>query len=105
MSSTDPLTSAQYWDYSFEEIGTFDIPAFVDAIIAARVGACNKVTLIPHSDSVNASLIAAKSTTGLSNKVNGITGMGPCIQLDLDTLFLPFKDTASITAVYNFMAE
>jgi len=105
LSSTDPLTSDQYWDYSFEEIGTDDIPAFVDAIIAARVGACNKVTLIPHSDSVNASLIAASRITGLNNKVGGITGLGPCVQLDLDTLFLPFKDTASIKAVYDFMAE
>lgn len=33
LSATDPLTKDQYWDYTFVEIGTEDIPAMLDKII------------------------------------------------------------------------
>ena len=86
---TDPLQETQYWDYSFENIGKEDIPAYVDAIIAARAGACNKVTLVPHSTGVNAALVAATQVEGLNTKVGAVSGLAPCFKIGLSQFFMP----------------
>lgn len=40
----DALLRGDYWQYSFEEIGTEDLPAMIDQIIATRpVNGCQKV--------------------------------------------------------------
>lgn len=105
LSPDDELTRDQYWDYSYEEIGIDEIPAFADAIIAARPGNCNKVTVVPHSSAVNSAIIAAAQVPGLSTKVGSVVGLAPCLQLNLDNLFVPLRDLASIEAVYSFLAS
>lgn len=75
----DPVQNGQYWDYSFHNEGLEDVPAFVDSIIAARPGACNKVTIVAHSTAVNSSLVAASRIPKLADKVGMITGLGPCL--------------------------
>lgn len=73
--------------------------------MAARPSpACTKVAVVPHSDAVNATLVAAERVSGLADKVSIVRGLAPCIELDLDTFFIPgAKDEESIAAIYGVL--
>ena len=105
LSLLDPIQKAEYWNYTFHEIGTEDIPAMVDKIIAERPGNCAKVTLIPHSSGVNAAMVAALKVPGLADKVGHVNAMGPCINVNIDEWFLEMRDTESIKMVYELLAS
>lgn len=104
-----PDQEAQYWNYSFEEIGTDDIPALVNGVIANRVGAgkCNKVSLLAHSSGLSAALVAGiKGGTGLTDRVGQINGVAPCIKLNLSKFVLPdVRDLTSVQAFYDILGR
>ena len=77
----------------------------MDAIVAARPSpACTKVALVPHSDAVNAALVAAERVSGLGDKVSIVRGLAPCIELDLDDFFITgAKDETSIQTIYDVL--
>lgn len=101
----DPLQVAQYYDYSYHEIGMDDVPVFVDTIIAARPLACNKVTLVPHSTAVNAAVVAASRIPSLGAKVGSIVGLAPCLRVNASEMFINLNDKPSFSAIYNFMMD
>lgn len=67
-----PDQKKEFWDYSFEEIGSDDIPALVDTVIANRFGPtnCNKVTLLAHSSGLSASLVASLKMPRFADKID-----------------------------------
>lgn len=98
---TDPLQDQQYHDYSFHEVGKEDLTAFVDTIIAARPGTCEKVQIITHSTGANAALVAASDPViNWAEKVASIVTVGPCLFQDLNNFWLPVKDIPSVIAFY-----
>lgn len=105
LSADDPLTAAEYWAYSYEEIGMYDLPAFIDTIIQERKGKCDKVTIVAHSTAVNSALVLASKEPAISNKVAGILGVGPCLNVNVDDWFFAERDISSVQAIYNFMAQ
>lgn len=50
-----PDDDANFWDYSFEEFGKFDIPAAVDYILNLKNEKGKKVTLISFSEGTTSS--------------------------------------------------
>jgi hypothetical protein len=76
------------------------VPAYIDAIIAARPSACNKVTLVPHSTAVNAVLVAAAGTPLLSEKVDLIAAVAPCLEVNTDNFWYPAGDIISADMLY-----
>ena len=78
----------------------------VDAIIATRVGTCEKVQVITHGTGGNATLVAASDPTlNFAQKVGKIVAMAPCIVVNIDEFWLPVRDLASIDAFYASLAE
>ena len=56
------LDPANYWEFSYEDIGNEDIVSMVDRIIAERNSpsdGCSKITIVTHSTGANAVLVAA----------------------------------------------
>lgn len=105
MNWRDPLTSSAFWDYTFDNIGKEDVPAFIDAVIANRTGDCNKVQLLTHSSGANSALVAAINAASFSEKVSGITSLAPCLCLDLLEFWNPYEDPASINALFQFLLD
>ena len=84
------LGASSFWDFTFEQIGTEDIPAFVDKIIDVRLNTgagCDKVTLVPHGSAVNAALVAALRVPEIAGKVERITALAPCLQINTKEFF------------------
>lgn len=99
----DPMTEAQFWDYSFEDIGMEDFSTMIDAIIAHRWDYCNKVTLVTHSTGANAALVLAASDPLFSERVERIVTLAPCLLTNLDKFWLPLKDIESVEIFYSYM--
>ena len=100
----DPLTAAAFWDFSYEEVGMDDVSTFVDAIVAARPGACSKVTVVPHSTAVNSVLVAAASMPNLREKVGSIVAVAPCLQVSLSDFWLDTQDITSTNTLYDLLS-
>ena len=66
-----------YWSYSFEEIGLFDIPAMVD-VVTENTHTCKRVALAGHSSGANATLITAMQP-GMQNKISRVVNLAPCL--------------------------
>ena len=103
LGKDDPVTGSQYWDYSFQKIGEEDVPAYVDAIVAARGGAdCSKVTIVPHSTAVDATMVAALTNGFLADKVDQVASVGPCFKLG-QNYWIAGRDFTTIEAYKTFL--
>ncbi len=59
-NSPADVQRVDFWDYSFQEIGEYDVPAMVDEIIRVRSEtSCDKVTVIAHGSGANSAVVAA----------------------------------------------
>ena len=78
----------------------------VDAIVAHRVGTCEKVQIITHGTGGSAALVAASDPDLiLADKVGQIVTVAPCMVVNIDEFWLPVRDLASIDAFYASLAE
>ena len=91
---SNPAEKAEYWDYSYEEIGNEDVNSMLDKIIEERIDrSCNKVTLVTHSTGANSSLSSASLNPDLwSSKVSKLINLAPCLKMDLNNFWLPLQD-------------
>ena len=90
-----------YWNYSFEEMGFYDIPAMVDTIRDNRLGSCSRVAVVGHSSGANATLVAALNPA-LSDKVSRIVNMAPCLNVNFDEFWMDQRDIASVSMLYSY---
>ena len=97
----DKAVDDSFWDYSFEEIGMFDIPAMVDTVRANRPMSCSRVALVGHSSGANATLVSALDPT-MSDKVSRIVNLAPCLQINYDNFWMDQRDIASVSMLYNY---
>ena len=105
-NSSSATIRARYWNFSFEDIGERDLPAMIDAIIAARSSyACDKVSILAHSSGANQALVAALRAPQFASKVDRITSVAPCLQIEQDNFFLPLKDEISVQMFYSLFEE
>jgi len=100
----DAITGAAYWDYTYENIGLEDVSAFVNTIVTARPGACNKVTLVPHSTAVNSALVAAARIPFLSDTVGTIAAVAPCLKVNINEYWLNEQDMETTDMLYSIIS-
>ena len=100
--SENPELRNNYWSFSFEDIGEEDLPAMIDTIIEARsTYACDKVSVMAHGSGANQALIAALRSPRFADKVDRITTVAPCLQIEQNNFFLPLKDEISVQMFYS----
>ena len=78
LATADGLAS--YFDYNTESVGTEDIEAFVDLILADSTQSCTKTQIVTHglgAGEVFAGLAEDAST--LPGKVSAVTNLAPCM--------------------------
>lgn len=78
--SLNPNTDSRFWDFSFDEMGEFDLPAVVDFCL--QVSQQAKLTYVGHSQG-STQLIAALSTESgrqaLGGKISHFVGLAPAV--------------------------
>lgn len=78
--SLNPNTDSRFWDFSFDEMGEFDLPAVVDFCL--QVSQQAKLTYVGHSQG-STQLIAALSTESgrqaLGGKIGHFVGLAPAV--------------------------
>ena len=87
---------AQFWDWTFEDVGREDVPRLAEFIIDERKDdTCAKVTVVTHSTGVSEVITAALSDTTFSSRVDRVVALAPCTFLNLNNFELPIGDRPS----------
>ncbi|XP_055327362.1 uncharacterized protein LOC129580729 [Paramacrobiotus metropolitanus] len=72
---TYPITSKEFWDFSFDEMAQYDLPAIINEAI--RVSGQDKVVYIGHSQGTLIGFAKFSSDHSLARKVKLFIAMGP----------------------------
>lgn len=75
----NPDKDTKFWNYSFNEIGYYDYPAFVDYII--RRTKRNKINVIGHSQGNTAFYVMAATRPEYNDKINILISLAPIAYL------------------------
>lgn len=76
----DAQTEKSYWDFSFEEISKYDVPAAINLIQSQRGESSKKVSIIGYSQGTTISLTAlSHKELDLAKKVNFFVALAPAI--------------------------
>jgi pimeloyl-ACP methyl ester carboxylesterase len=75
-------TSEEFWDYSWQEMGAYDVPSFVDTVI--EVTGVNQVTIIGHSQGTTQTFAALSDIPTLQNKVKQFIALAPVLFMERD---------------------
>ncbi|KAL1425245.1 hypothetical protein MTO96_019396 [Rhipicephalus appendiculatus] len=96
LSKDDP----EYWKFSFDEIGRYDMPAVVDLMLNAT--GASKMTILCMSQGCAASLVFLSTRTEYNDKVDLVVAYGPVSNISHlkppFSLFLPFTPTIAAFA-------
>ncbi|XP_077492651.1 lipase lipl-1-like isoform X2 [Amblyomma americanum] len=65
----------RYWQWSFDEIGRWDIPAFIDLVL--NVTGVDKLPLLVYSQGFTSSLVLLSTRPEYNDKVDILLGYGP----------------------------
>lgn len=100
------LTDAAYWDWSFNEMGQYDLTAMTQGILEARSGdTCAKVSVITHGSAVTQTAKASLVDPLTSDRVDRVVSVAPCFFLDMNTYDLPIGDAPSAQYFFSLLAE
>ena len=76
---------ADYWNFTFDEIGREDLNSMIDKIIATRnlpTDGCSKVTVVAHDSGASQILVAAQDPAlGIASKVDKIITVASCLSI------------------------
>jgi len=77
----NPDSNSEFWDFSYIELGKYDIPAMIDYVLL--VSKAEKLTFFGHSQGTMQIFFASIYLNEyLSQRVNGIIALGPAAKLD-----------------------
>ncbi|XP_023318335.1 lipase 3-like [Trichogramma pretiosum] len=86
-------SNSEYWNFSFHEMGMFDIPSMIDYILFKS--SYNKLYYIGHGQAVSAFLVMASMKPAYNNKVARMFALAPIAFCD--DMFSPvFRGIASL---------
>ncbi|CAH0715828.1 unnamed protein product, partial [Brenthis ino] len=77
--SLNPDVDAKFWDFSFNEIGYYDLPAFIDKILN-ETGATN-ISAIAHSQGTTAFFVLGSTKPEYNIKINVMIALSPICYL------------------------
>ncbi|CAH0547938.1 unnamed protein product [Brassicogethes aeneus] len=101
----DPDRNASYWDFSWHEIGKYDLPAVIDKIIE-KTGS-KQVTYIGHSQGGTIVFVTASERPEYKKKLSKVIVMAPAVYLNhfnntvLKDLVKDFKTIYSVYLSVN----
>lgn len=70
-------TSKEYWNFSFQEMAEFDVPAFYKKVLS--VSGTNQITLIGHSQGATQSFAALSSLPEIDAKTERFVALAPVL--------------------------
>ena len=74
------ISQEDYWNFTLHEIGTYDIPAMVQAILGTRaleMAPCYKVQMLTHS--VGAAQAHITLVEGAESEISNLINIAPCL--------------------------
>ena len=72
----------EFWDFDFEEMGLYDVPAFIDFILG-KTGQAELAAYIGHSEGTTQFFIGSSmNVTYFKEKVNLFVAFAPIVRLD-----------------------
>ncbi|CAH0715863.1 unnamed protein product, partial [Brenthis ino] len=77
--SLNPDVDAKFWDFSFNEIGYYDLPAFIDKILN-ETGA-SSISAIAHSQGTTAFFVLGSTKPEYNIKINVMIALAPVCYL------------------------
>lgn len=81
----DPNNSPEYWNFSFHEIGKYDLPANID--FALKTINQTKIHYVGHSQGCTVFFVMVTDRPEYNTKIASMTAMAPAIFLDNIQLF------------------
>ena len=89
----------EFWDFSFQEVGEYDVEAMVGGIVAQRNGYCQQVTVLGHGTSASAAMIS--NSKNISNQVyqdevDRIVALSPCGVVTHESMALGNEDLSTL---------
>lgn len=99
----NPDNNTQFWNFSFHEMGKYDLPAMIDHILASTNK--TKLTYIGHSQGTMQLFSAASENSSyFAKNVNGIIALGPATKLgNLRSKLLYFLAKVRIDTMLSFI--
>lgn len=86
-----------YWNFTFQDLGSEDIPTLTDFIIKQRADdECSRVTVLTHSTGITEVMRAAVVDPLMTTKVDRVVALSPCVSVKLDKFGIPLNDKPSI---------
>ncbi|XP_001844299.2 lipase 1 [Culex quinquefasciatus] len=74
-----PVESKEYWDFTWHEIGYYDLPAMIDHVLNATYS--NKLFYIGHSQGTTVYFVMSSSRPEYNDKIALITALSPAVTL------------------------
>jgi predicted alpha/beta hydrolase len=75
----DPDYDQQYWDFSFIELGKYDLPAMIKYVLNKTEN--KKLSFVAHSQGTTQMFFALTENEELSNSINLFVALGPVVRL------------------------
>lgn len=72
--------NGKYWDFTFHEIGIYDLPACIDYILDKTN--CSKLNFIGHSQGATSFMVMASERPEYNSKIRQMHAMAPCVFMD-----------------------
>ncbi|XP_038109497.1 lipase 1 [Culex quinquefasciatus] len=107
-----PVQSKEYWDFSWHEMGVYDLPAIIDLVLNATN--FKKLLYIGHSQGVTEFFVMANIRPEYNNKIALMTGLSPAVaQTRFRSPILSFacnyahaiKKTLEFYKIYEFLPQ
>lgn len=73
-------TSKEFWDFSFEDMARFDVPAFYKQVLETT--GASRLTLIAHSQGGTQSFAALAESEDLQNKTDKFIALAPVLYMN-----------------------
>nr|CAH0102067.1 unnamed protein product [Daphnia galeata] len=100
--SLDPDTDREYWNYSWDEMGNYDIPASIDYVLNAT-GEEKLAAYFGYSLGVSSFFMGAIQHPELNEKVEVMIGLGPTVSVAHLNNF--FRFVAPFVKPYQFLQQ
>lgn len=89
----DPNTSAAYWNFSFTEMGLYDLPKTIDYVL--NITKTEKLPYVGHSEGAAVLLVTLSMRVKYNDKITIACLMGPLVYMQnlnpmLKTIFTMF---------------
>ncbi|KOB64514.1 Lipase [Operophtera brumata] len=99
----NPDTDNSFWDYSFHEIGAYDLPAVIDYIL--RENGVKQLSAIGHSQGNMIFYVLGSVRPEYNDKIKLLIALGPVCYLNLDNFQFPVTTVVETGPAVNLVLQ